>query len=365
MRVVLPLVLLAASVTAQDADPNRIFQQAVRAQQRGDFAAAVRDYRRLLKLHPDSAEVRINLGAALVQLRQFDEAIAQYQTVLKADSGNDAVRLNLALAFYKEQHFAEAREQLEIARKTKADDLRIAILLADCYGQLKQPEKAVELLLPFESQALDNLDLAYVLGSALIQTGHRREGVARIEKVAQTGNSADACLLAGSTFLDLDEIEKARHYLEQALALNPKLPGIDRLTGVAREKDGDPAGAETLLRKALSLDPNDFTANLYLGAILYKDRKLDECRVYLERALRLDPSSSLARYEMALLESSTGSPETAVQDLEKLTAADPKWLEPHVRLAALYFRLHRSADGARERKIVEQLTAEQQRQGPR
>jgi hypothetical protein len=50
--------------------------------------------------------------------------------------------------------------------------------------------------------------------------------------------------------------------------------------------------------------------------------------------------------------------------LELLVKDDPDWLEPHVELAALYDRLRRPEDGAKERQIVDSLSAKQQAQGP-
>jgi chorismate mutase len=38
---------------------------------------------------------------------------------------------------------------------------------------------------------------------------------------------------------------------------------------------------------------------------------------------------------------------------------EPDWLVPHVELAALYYRLNRPEDGAREKKIVDRLTEEE------
>jgi len=38
---------------------------------------------------------------------------------------------------------------------------------------------------------------------------------------------------------------------------------------------------------------------------------------------------------------------------------DPQWLEPHVELAALYYRLNRPQDGAREKHVVDHLANEQ------
>ena len=65
-----------------------------------------------------------------------------------------------------------------------------------------------------------------------------------------------------------------------------------------------------------------------------------------------------------MLKSTSGDYETAARELEQLAKDDPDWLEPHVELATLYYRLHRPDDGAKERQIVDRLTAKQQEQGP-
>ncbi len=349
---------------AQTANPDQLFKEAIDAQQRGDFSTAIRDYRELLKLRPNTVEARVNLGAALAHEGQFDAAIAEYRTALSSLSDKTAVLIDLALAYYKQGDWQNARDQLQPLHRAQPKNARIAILLGDTYLRLKEPSATVTLLTPLESENSQNMDLEYVLGSALIQTGQRHEGVARVEKSAAAGNSADAYMLAGSTLLRINEFEQARRDLDQALRLDPKLPGIYTLAGTARDKTGDVAGAEAAFRQALALNPNDFEANLYVGAILYKGRQLDEAKIYLDKALQLNPGSSMARYEAAMLKSTSGEYAAAAQDLEKLVHDDPTWLEPHVELAALYYRLHRPADGAREREIVDQLNAEQQAQGP-
>ncbi len=66
---------------------------------------------------------------------------------------------------------------------------------------------------------------------------------------------------------------------------------------------------------------------------------------------------------MALVKSASGQVDGAVTDLETVVKHDPNWLEAHVKLAALYYKLHRPADGLKERQIVERLTAGQQKEG--
>jgi tetratricopeptide (TPR) repeat protein len=192
-----------------------------------------------------------------------------------------------------------------------------------------------------------------------------RKGAALLEKVGKQGNSADAFLLAGSALLKADEKARALEDLQAAQRLNPDLPGLLTQLGIAEEGNGDNARAEQDLRKALAANPKDFEAAIHLGGILYTRRDLAQARVYIQRALQLQPASTFATYELALLESAEGQVGAAVADLEKVVRADPHWLEAHVQLAALYYKLRRPADGLRERQIVERLTADQQKQGPR
>ena len=47
--------------------------------------------------------------------------------------------------------------------------------------------------------------------------------------------------------------------------------------------------------------------------------------------------------------------ENAGRALEELVALHPKWSEPHVSLATLYYRLNRRQEGDREQAIVREL----------
>ena len=334
------------------------------AQERGDYPAAIRDYRKVLTLRPREVEARVNLGAALVHAGQIDEGIAEYKAALPELAVKDPVLLNLGLAYYKKQDFKSAREQFEALHRSQPENLRVAILLGYSDLGLGDGAAAVAMLQPLEERNRDNAEFEYVLGSAMIKAGSRADGVSRIERVAAASHSAEAYRLAGSTLLDMNDFEPARRDLDQALSIDPKEPGLYTQVGIARDKMGDLEGAESAFRAALKADPNDFDANLYLGAMLYKRRDLDEARGYLDRALQINPKSSMAIYESAMLKSNSGQLDAAVADLEKVVAAEPAWLEPHVALTSLYYRVHRPEDGAKERAVVDRLRAEEQAHGP-
>lgn len=365
MRVALFLVLLAAVSRAQQRDPDRLLNDAIQAQQRGDYQTAISEYRELLQLRPDNIGAKVNLGAALAHVGQFDEAIAMYQSALPSLTDKNPVRLNLGLAYYKKGDLGNAREQFAALHQAAPNNVQAAILLADTQIKLGDAESAAGVLQPLEQANSRNPDFDYVFGLALIKSGNRRDGVAHLEKAAELGNSGDAYMLAGATLMDLNEFEEARRDLERALLLAPKLPGLHTMVGMARDKTGDQKEAEPAFRQAVQENPDDFEANLYLGALLYKQRHMEEARVYLDHAVKLKPGDVMARYESAMLKSTSGDYQAAAEQLEGVVRDNPDWLEPHVELTSLYYKLHRPADGARERAIVDQLTAAQQAKGPK
>ncbi|HEY3988165.1 MAG TPA: tetratricopeptide repeat protein [Acidobacteriaceae bacterium] len=363
-RLILLLLLGVPLLRAQQAEPDQLLNSAIEAQQRGDLPDAIQKYQKLLELRPKMADARVNLGAALADSGRFDEAIAQYRAALPDIQDKNAVRLNIALAYYKKGDLEAASREFDALHKLRPESAQIAILLGDCEVRLGRGSDAVAMLHPLEAANAANPDFEYVLGTALLQAGERREGAMKLNQLAEQTQNPEAYLLAGSTFLDLNDYERARANLEAALRLKPSLPHIYTLTGMARDNTGDQAAAEPAFREALRQDPNDFSANLYLGSILYKRRAMDEAKPYLDHALALNPSSSMARYEVAIWNSKSGHYDEAAKDLEAVTRSDPNWLEPHIELANVYYRLHRSQDGAREREIVTRLTAQQQSKGP-
>ena len=353
------LIAIAPWLRAQGDSAQELFEHAVSAQQAGDFESAIREYRQFLKQQPQSVDALANLGAALAHTGHFTEAVTEYTAALKIEPSNAAIRMNLALAFYKAGDFAAASRELESVHQSQPADVRSAILLGDCYQRLGKGEQVIDLLGPLESSQPGNVDLEFVLGSALIRTERRKAGAAMLERVGQTTNSVDAYLIAGSALLDSGDYEGAKRDAVLAAQVNPGFPGVHRLMGLTCDQLSDPQEAEPELRKALIESPEDFQVNLVLGGLLLKQRRLDEAQKYIEHARKLDGSSAMAEYELASLQIATNDLDTAAKHLESVVAKDPNWLIPHVRLSALYFRLHRDEEGRRQKEIVDQLSSEE------
>src|SRR5208283_1078233 len=155
----------------------------------------------------------------------YDEAIEQYRAVLTKDPANQHVRMNLALVYQERGDCQRAATELELLRKSHPEDTQAALLLGDCYRQLKRYSDALRVLTGIQAQPPDDFDVKYMLGTVLIQSGRAGEGVVHVEKVALQASNAEAYLLAGQTRLDLDQYDLALADAQAALRLNATLAG--------------------------------------------------------------------------------------------------------------------------------------------
>jgi Tfp pilus assembly protein PilF len=267
-----------------------------------------------------------------------------------------------ALANYQKQDLAAAILELEKLHAAEPTDLRAISMLADCYTRTRQPERAVALLRPAVKAHPSEFDLKYQLGFALVRSGKADAALDDLEEAGRLGKNADAFLLAGATALDLGQFQRARKDLEEAVRLDASIPGAWTWTGMARDRVSDEDGAKDAFRKALEANPRDFEAMFHLGAILYRERDIEAAHKYIAGALELQPSSLPARYAIALIKSASGENDAAIRELEAVVAAAPNWVEPHVKLASLYFRAKRQEDGMREKQIVDTLRSEHKEQ---
>jgi len=71
------------------------------------------------------------------------------------------------------------------------------------------------------------------------------------------------------------------------------------------------------------------------------------------------------RYQQATIQLAENKVEPARLSLESILKEAAKFVEAHVSLATVYYRLKRKTDGDRERAIVQQLNAEAQEKQPK
>jgi Tfp pilus assembly protein PilF len=76
--------------------------------------------------------------------------------------------------------------------------------------------------------------------------------------------------------------------------------------------------------------------------------------------MQVRPNDILARFQLATIALHESQLEAARRDLEAIAREAPGFVEAHVTLATVYYRLRLKTEGDRERAIVQKLNAEKQ-----
>jgi tetratricopeptide (TPR) repeat protein len=357
----LSILIFSALLPAQSlqVSPQQLVQDAMQRQKAGDLAGAVTGYKQFLKMHPEATPIHTNLGVALAGLGRYEEAVSEYKIALKQSPTFPAARLNLALAYYKMGHIPEASTQLIRVHREEPENVQAVQLLGDCYLRMGEYKETINLLQPASKTHPDDLAIAYMLGTALLRNKQREEGAAVIDRILHNGDTAESHLLLGMTKFEAMEYPEAIADLTKAAELDPNLPDVYSYLGQAQMASGDMKAAREAFEKELSVNPNDFESNVRLAVLMKQDGNYERAHQLLHRALLVRPKDPGALYQVGATYLAAGDMNRALPALEAVVKQYPNFLEPHVSLAQVYYRLKRKEEGDHEREIVQKLKAEQ------
>lgn len=160
-----------------------------------------------------------------------------------------------------------------------------------------------------------------VVGSGLVlallgSAAHRQAGTWRdsltlfAHAVAVHPDSSLMHANLGAALLGRD-LDAAVAHLERALEIHPDYAEAHANLGVARERQGDRAGAVQQLERALALRPQLDTVHFNLGNLLVQEGRLEQALPHLREAVRLRPDVAASQRNLGHLLRLLGQSEEA------------------------------------------------------
>jgi tetratricopeptide (TPR) repeat protein len=262
------------------------------------------------------------------------------------------------VALVKTGQTREAAVEAERALLAQPQDRDALLLLADCRLRLGETQAAIDLLQPAAAAAPGDKAVAYLLGTALLDSNRVGDAQVVMDRVFRD-DSPESHVLLGSMYARRGEWPAAVAEYDKARAANPKLPLVNFLYGEALMKErNDWAGAATAFRAELAIDPNHYESNLLLGTLLREGGQADEALRHLEHAARLRGDDLAVKFSLGAAYLAMGRLEEARRLLEEVGQAAPGHLPTQMQLAVLYTRLGRPEDAVKARTNVMRLTKE-------
>ena len=84
--------------------------------------------------------------------------------------------------------------------------------------------------------------------------------------------------------------DKAKEFLNKAIAIQPKNTNILNNLGTAHKELGKPEEAINFYQKVLKIDSDHTNANYNLGLLFYKLRELKKAKNYFEKTVKIQPN---------------------------------------------------------------------------
>lgn len=356
-------LLASASLWAQPVSPQaeRDYARGVELQQHGDLQGARGAYESALKISPSRVDALSNLGLVYGQLGEYERAIRTFQKALAVAPQQPVVRFNLALTFLQAEQFENARRELSVIVTAQPENAAAHHLLGLALLKLGRVREGIVELELAQKSMHDDLDLVCTLASAYIQTGQLRKAKDLVENILSRSDNAPAHFVSGSYYLATREYRQSLDHLRRAHELNPNLPDLGTTLADAYALTDSQDLAVEMFEKELRANPLDYTANAFLGWLYLEAHQTPQAATYLNRARQIKPNDPDLLFQLARLARLDGNQQEAAKLLERVVAAKPDYTPAHVLLAQTYIKLKRTEDAARERAMVNRLTAEEQR----
>src|SRR5262249_40103283 len=129
-----------------------------------------------------------------------------------------------------------------------------------------------------------------------------------------------------------EALAKAMPEVERALALDPQLGEGHALLGLIKVQHGEIEVAETSLRRAIELNPNDAMAFMWY-AVLMGRRDLKKRNELIQKALTLDPLAPIIHTNIGYWSAGEGRVQEAIDEFKRAIAIDPAFVEAYSGLA--------------------------------
>jgi tetratricopeptide (TPR) repeat protein len=319
-----------------------------------------------LSAAPKSFEANYRLGEYYLHAARYKEAIPLLQNAYHMDAANQGNEYDLAQALREAGDFSQAHEHIQrlLGMHESADYHRVAgeldEKLADPLAAVHELEQAVRLD-PSEQNYFE-WGSELLLHRAIWQAQEVfKKGTEAYPKSARMLTALGTALFAGARY------QEAASSLCQASDLNPANPEPYMFMGKIEMAAPDSLGCiEQKLARFVHQQPENSLANYFYAMAIWKRQKqpvdlsaLHEVETILTKAVIIDPKCSDGYLQLGILSSSQRQYQQAISFYTRAIEANPQLGEAHYRLGVAYDRIGQSAKAQQEFALHDEIEKQQ------
>lgn len=371
----------AGSHPAPEADRAGSTRQTAPDSHAGDLSGQEAELREAVRRAPNNAVVLARLGSVLAMENKLDQAVPYFEKALKANPKDFETRRNLATSYWQLGKTAEAQRNLEIVLKARPNDTLAQLLLGMVSEDLKNHQRAAELLggvLPLVRQRPEAIAS---LARAYYHLGETQKARGTLQMLVAHAAGPEAAFQGGrlaAEFADYETAEKmflsiqttypdpalvnynlaltqfsAKRYAEcektllASIAYGHGTPDAYALLGWAYQKQDHLPEMLKAFEKAINMDPANQTYYIDLGDGLAEKKNYGTAIEVAKEAVKRFPSSSRVYSMKGSVELKMYLLTEALKSYSRAVELDPNYPRAVLGLALTQWNMDRNDDAAR------------------
>jgi putative PEP-CTERM system TPR-repeat lipoprotein len=293
--------------------------------QKGGRPQAIEQLEDAIRLDPGLTKADALLIQNLIQEKQFEKAMAAVEALEKKQP-QEAMTFNLKGAVYLGMNdLANARKSFKHAMELQPTSVAAAVNLAQLDLQDKNPEAARRRFEAMLAKDKDNVQVMLGLAGIAAATDQDAEYVAWLQKAAKAApSSVRPRLLLGHYYLRKGDAKKALAVAQEAQTANPDNAQALDLLGTAQLTAGETQNAITTYGKLARLVPSNPVVRYRLATAQAAGRSIEPARASLNAALALKPDYLPAEILLASIELDAGRYGEALKITQRMQRQHPQ-----------------------------------------
>jgi tetratricopeptide (TPR) repeat protein len=280
-----PLIWLWVFVSQGSDKLHEHAERASAAMQRNDFVEAEKEYRAILAIAPQLAEMRSNLGLALHMQDRFEQAEKEFREALRANPKLFAPNYFLGIQLFKTNRYKEARTCLEAAVALNPSMKETRYRLGATYVGLKEYDEAIRQYREILKQHPNEVDALYSIGKVYNEL---------MQRTAEELLNSSSGVYYGLMLIEASEGGEAWQSLvdgeiPKIIEAHPSVPVLRYELGRLLLQNGKMEAAKHLFQEELAVDLRSFRARYGLAQIGLASGQYGDFSRELEQAVRIRP----------------------------------------------------------------------------
>jgi putative PEP-CTERM system TPR-repeat lipoprotein len=359
---------LALAAEPRNTDALLFKGDLLRAQNQPEQALAA--YDQVLAINPGHRSAHVEKAYLAIGMGRFEAAQADLDAARKTTPGSVLVAYTQSLLDFSQGKDAAAQESMQKVLRVAPEHMPSVLLAGAICLNLGSLHQAEHHLRHYLEKNPDNLYARKMLASTLLRSGHTPDALTVLAPALKdTQQDVQLLALAGESYMQARDFNKASEYFEKASVLEPKTASLRTSLALSKLGKGDQAAAVSDLQLATRLDAKSQQAgialvrtelglqhfdNAYAAALALEQAQPDnaavqdlkgmvyigkndtvQARASFKKALALQPSYFPAAANLAQLDLREKNPGAARQHLLSFLDKNKTSIEAMTALASL------------------------------